>query len=537
MAIINYLKKNSKTLLLILTIIVGIFVFYPQLDYIPHISQGDHGRDLYAFARAYEGDHPYQDYWWVYGPLMPYYYGSFFKALGVNIPSLMVGKLLLIIISGVFIYLSLSLFAKPSISFLATIWYFLTYQDFFFTFNHSGGVALTTITAYCLLLYLNDQKTKYLYFSLISIFLTCLIKVNFGLCNLLGMTIAVLLIDKLNGNRINAKKTRYYLTSLIILPVCVFSIYFLLLHKLPVYAIRQCLPYLKSDHPHNISLGGALKLFLDINKFHASQNLANMFIFGILAISILQITLAIKTTKGFFADNKKVAAAFATLFFFYILNLHEFILSGVYYRVFWAQPFSIMLTFLIIAFTTTLLSKFVKNLLIFGLLFCLTMISHNKYFMMKAIKTPINYMRIERAKTFTINPPLWKYTVFQTTEFLKTNLKKDETFFALPYDTLYHYLTDKKSPTRQLIFFEHINIPKEQEQKIIKELEEQNINWVLLSSRLSSERKGMGVFGKTYCPIIHKYINDNFEEIVQYGDWVNEPGWAWNHGTKILRRK
>ena len=50
-------------------------------------------------------------------------------------------------------------------------------------------------------------------------------------------------------------------------------------------------------------------------------------------------------------------------------------------------------------------------------------------------------------------------TVTETTDFLNKTLKPDELFFALPYDCLYYYLTDKKSPTRQLIFFEHIKIP------------------------------------------------------------------------------
>ena len=84
-----------------------------------------------------EGALPYQDYSSEFGPLMPYYYGSFFKAFGVTIPSLMVGKIFLIMISGVFIYLSLNLYAKPLISFLAAAWYFLTYKDFFFTFNQN----------------------------------------------------------------------------------------------------------------------------------------------------------------------------------------------------------------------------------------------------------------------------------------------------------------------------------------------------------------------------------------------------------------
>ena len=87
------------------------------------------------------------------------------------------------------------------------------------------------------------------------------------------------------------------------------------------------------------------------------------------------------------------------------------------------------------------------------------------------------------------------------TDFLNTTLKKDDLFFALPYDCLYYYLTGKESPTRQLIFFDHIKIPPEQEISVIRELEKNRIGYVLMSNRIISNETGLGIFGKTYCPL------------------------------------
>jgi hypothetical protein len=69
-------------------------------------------------------------------------------------------------------------------------------------------------------------------------------------------------------------------------------------------------------------------------------------------------------------------------------------------------------------------------------------------------------------------------------------------------------------------------------------LEKNHVNYVLLSSRAYARKElGLGFLGTTYCPLIGKYIQDNFIPIAQFGDWKDEPGWAWNHGTLILKRK
>jgi hypothetical protein len=155
-----------------------------------------------------------------------------------------------------------------------------------------------------------------------------------------------------------------------------------------------------------------------------------------------------------------------------------------------------------------------------------------------AFKTKSQYLSLPRGDIYITNSPSWITTVEQTTDFLNKTLKDNELFFALPYDCLYYYLTGKKTPTRQLIFFDHIKIPMDQEKSVIAELEKNHVNYVLLSSRaFARQEPGLGFLGKSYCPLIGKYIRDNFVPIARFGDWTNEPGWAWNHGTLILKRR
>jgi len=127
--------------------------------------------------------------------------------------------------------------------------------------------------------------------------------------------------------------------------------------------------------------------------------------------------------------------------------------------------------------------------------------------------------------------------VESTHKYLEDSLGEDEQFFALPFDPIFYFLTAKKSPVRQLIFFEHKNITLDQERKIIAQLEAQSINTILVSNRSHSPHEGLGTLGKEYCPLISEYILENFEPILFIGDWVSPAGWAWQYGVKIYKRK
>ena len=45
----------------------GIIIFIPYCRFQGPLSQGDHGRDLYAAQAILRGELPYKDFWWVYG--------------------------------------------------------------------------------------------------------------------------------------------------------------------------------------------------------------------------------------------------------------------------------------------------------------------------------------------------------------------------------------------------------------------------------------------------------------------------------------
>ncbi len=526
----------KKSLVLFLVAISGFLLLHGHLDYQFLVSQGDHGRDLYCFKAASDGQLPYKDFWWVYGPIMPYYYGLFLKIFGVSIKSVLLGKLILNLSAGIFFFLSLSLFIPQLFAFTAALWFWTFQPDFFFTYNHAGGIAMLMAAVYALFLYLQNPRLKYLYGALLSIFLLCLIKINFGLAAFLIFIPSIFIIDKINKVPFSFSKNLFFATAMTLFPLALFLVYFSLLRELPIYAVRQCLPYLSGDHPHVASLTTTLPLWWNAIAFNVNANWPNR-IFGLLLLSSVFLTLReifLKETD--IKIRKKMIFAVSISVVFYVVNLHEFFASAVLYRTFWAKPFSIFLVFLFIGFAMRRTPKILQVLLVSSL-FCIILLRYTDHMTTVGIrKANGQYLALEKGQVFSDNPIRWFDTVKKTTQYLRGQLKDNETFFAVPYDPLYYFLSNKPSPTRQLIFFEHINIPEEQERKIIAELENKNVNTILVSNRARSGEAGLGTLGETYCPLLGKYIDDHFKEVAAFGDWENHPGWAWNHGVRILGR-
>ena len=530
------IRDHSKIIFLLLAVLIGIVLFLPSYNFQPLLAQGDHGRDLYCFKAALDGQVPYKDYWWVYGPLMPYYYALFFKILGINVQSILIGKIILTILSGVFIYFTLSLFISYPMAMLAAVWFWVFNDDFFYTYNHVGGITFLMALMYCLFRYIQQPKTGYLLWALVNIFILSMIKINIGLSALGSFVIALCVMNLINKAPFDRSMKRIFALAFVGLPLVIGIIYWLLLHDLPLYAIRQCLPYLDVDHPYNTSILRTSFFFLKSVFQNMVSNWPNA-IFGFIIIVSLINTVNFILKKS--PDKQKrthVLLAIIVLTIFYLAAFHEFAKSGVVYRTYWPRPFSILLIFLIISVGTQNFPRWIIGLLC-GVIVCMAGLNfYIPYQIISHTKIPPHYLSIDRGKVFLGNPPEWIDTVQEATYYLNSHLKEDETFFALPYDPLYYYLTDKKSPTRQLIFFEHINIPKDQEIKIVAELKDKNINYILLSNRAFLNEAGMGNLGITYCPTLGEYIKNHFKTVATFGDWQHPAGWAWNHGVKILQR-
>jgi hypothetical protein len=241
------------------------------------------------------------------------------------------------------------------------------------------------------------------------------------------------------------------------------------------------------------------------------------------------------------ADNeKKSLVAALACFVFYLLSSHEFLASSIPYRLFWTEPFGFMFVFLILSLGFKSFSKNIRGLL-YIVLSAIWLINYaNAFTVAKEVKVPSKYLFNDRGEVFIGNPPPWKDTLVATLKFIDENIPADEAFFALPYDPIYYYFSRRKSPTRQLIFFEHINIPEQQQRSIISELEANRTNYILLSTRYkesSPSEAGIGTIGETHCLVLGKYIQNHFETVYKIGDFENPPGWATGHGIYIMKRK
>jgi len=529
--------ESKNQIFFFLTLFAGVFILYPFLDYQSIMATGDHGRDLYAARAALEGRVPYRDYWWVYGPLMPYYYALFFKSLGVHVPALLTGKALLSLVSALLIYGTLlTATVTPLLALIGALWFLVFPPDFFITYNHTGGTTLLLALTFLVFQYLARPRVIFLYLGLGAVFFLSLVKLNFGVTGLFCLLVAVFGIDRTCKNPVTPGKKIFYWAALV-LPFFVFLVYGWFLRGLPVYALRQCLPYFGGDQPYNISIPAGIGMLVKLTFENITATWQNI-LFTLVVVGATVRSARQLTSKGIDPKERtRLLATIGILVLFYVTSVHEFVLSGVFYRSFWAKPFACLLMFLFLSIGTRELHKGVRGFLCAALLAVVGLNILNTQSALRMVKTPAQYLEVKRGKVFLGNQTPWINTVTQTVSFLEANLREDELFFALPYDPLYYFLTDKTSPTRQLIFFDHIKIPPQQEKEILAELEENRVNWVLLSNRQhATEEYGLGILGKTYCPLIGEYIERNFTTVAQFGDRVNEPGWAWNHGVRVLKR-
>ena len=528
--ILNY----TGIIFLVLTVVTGLFFLLPYHDFQLHLAQGDHGNNLYAFKKTMDGWRPYHDFWWVYGPLMLYYYALFMRFLGVNMHSVLIGYIFLQFLCGIVLYLILKkVSVKPYMAWMGAGWWWIFSSPFEHTYNHAGGILAILVTVYLLFSYREQPKKAYLYLGLGVIFLLCFIKLNFGFSMLAGFVIGAGLIDSFHKRKIDKDKKRFYLAALVVLPAAVFFIHWLMLRGLPFYAVRQCFPFLEGDQPYQSPF---LKSLQEFWSYTATQ-MTRRHLVGITMILAFCIgTLA----AGFHEKSKRVllkkelGQVLLIVFIFFILNLHEFLASAVVYRSFWAEPFQIIAMFVIISFAFRDLPRGLKAVICLIIMYLVL----NYHFVRINFVRPVKqFIPLERGQIYIANQPPWLNTVVETTHYLKEHLNPDETFLALVDDPLYYFLTDKDSPYRLTSFSEHIKVREDQEQELIRALERENVRYVILSNRYKSPETGLGTFGETYCQVLSHYLRDRYQIVAKFGEWDKIPEWFAHHGIAVLKKK
>jgi hypothetical protein len=429
-----FLKHHVKSLVLFLVLFVGIIITSPYANFQDFLSQGDHGRDLYAAQAVYRGELPYRNFWWVYGPLMPYYYGLFYKIFGIKITSIILGKLILRIMGGILICLAMMEVSSEIAAFLCACWFMLFQQDFFFTYNHLGGIVMILGVAWCLLSYIKKSSSKAAWGALGFIFTLCLIKINFGLAALVVSVITVGTCDFLRRIPVTTAKKSFYTVALIGVPFLLFLIYWSLLKELSVMEIRQCLPYMEGDQPYTMSPFLAIINFLQTTLHTITSNWENFIFAVIINASALRCFYLLMKNKLPAPHKTIFVLSLSMLCLFYAANSHEYLKSGVWYRIFWAQPLSMMIVFLLIDTATQSIPKFTRMIRVIVFMFLTFLAIYCGYSVqvpINAFKTQSQYLSLPRGEIYITNSPSWITTVEQTTDFLNKTLKSNELFIII----------------------------------------------------------------------------------------------------------
>ncbi len=522
-----------------LLIFLAIIIHLPQLDFWPAIVQGDLGRDLYAFCRTQHGDLPYRGYFYQYGPLMPYYYAVFNILFGVNITSVLYGVILLDVLAGMLIYLILIRWTTPVTAILGASWFWLFYEKIIFNFNHIGAVPLILINVYLLIKFYESPRIWVFWGVVATVFILLLIKINIGLC-IFASSFLIILAMIIKG-RLRLFPIKWPLLWLFLAPLAsAIFIYLLLFQGLPDYYIKQCLPITSGYHQFNQHILFVPKKLLwtifYVHFFGFKPNYFPTSVFPIF-ISYWVVIVSVISFIFLFIFSKKVLGSWMILLITLLFLSHEFIIIGVPYELWLPYPLFICLLFIM---AEICLNKYPWAKMIWLSIVGVTLVMQftGVYYLKKQLVNMENhFIPWDKVKIYSWNPPNWILTVEETVNYLRTHLGPGEKFLALPYEPIYYWLLDRKSPVVETMFFDIINIPPQQEIRIIADLERERVKYIILSNRVHSPEAGLGKFGITNCPNIYKYINDNFKKVITFGRWNNSGEWFWDHAISIYERK
>ncbi len=526
---------NPRLAFLILTILTGMIIFYPYLNYHDFLSQGDHGRELYSIKKVYEGAMPYKDFTLFNGPLMLYYYSAFFHIFGVSIQSVLLGYNTLIVLTGVMVYLAASIFLSPPLSFLCALWYW-TFRgiEFFYSYNHIGALFLTLLVIYVLFLHIRSPKVHLIFLGSLLGLCLCFVRVNIGIGSLLAYFISLSVVDKTLQNDKQLNSTLLYFGLMMAMALIVTVIYGAYFSTIPNYAFHD-MGYWQTIQSEHLSIQTAFKAFLRFFRlvyFNFTATLARTAFGIMLAAFIFRMVQYVQKEKILPLHLK----AMSCLFIFAFLNLHEYLIGSSHFRLNWSFPIFILIIFFIIGFLR--MPPLINAVLLLTLLIVPMPELLNRYNVVSSMKTPSHLLSIDQHQVYIANDPGWIQTVKNAVQYIKQHTKKGEHILAIPYDPLYYFLTDRDSAIRDLELTIISMQSSAHEAAIITDIERKDVHYILVSNRaFRSVENDIGIFGKDFAPSLFSYINKNFEPVATFGDWGKNAGWATNHGVEILRRK
>lgn len=517
--------KIRESILIAGVIAIGLVNILLRIN-LQGIAQGDHGRDLYCFLKVLEGQMPIRDFDWIYGPLMPYYYAFWYKVLGVSILSVKIGESLLIFLCILSVYLLSREVMPPVYSFLSSLYFTFSYTATYLmvvdkrvytpirhTYNHIGGTLAIILSLYLLVRFIKSEKTIYLLVAGISTAVLMGIKLNIGVAFVVAFSIYLLLMKRWKDSLL------YSLLSILM----AFIIYTPFIWQ--VNSLSRSFPYSSSQHQHFGSIFFfTFRPFLErAGFFRTILNLVSYTPFlGLLSLGI-SIIMGIK------GGSYKI---FLLFFLTFLFLSHEYLLaSSIYSLDYFCLPGIAILLILPLAIMKNKARYPLLVFFVFAILY--NMIDGN----IRLQRRDKYFLPFPRAKIYSLNEPGWLQVVYSTTSFLQKNTEKDEYILAIPYMPFYYFLSERESATRSWSFVKMDNLSKEDDDRVIKDIEAKKVRYILISDEaFFTGQKEAGIFGKTHEKRLWDYINKNYKAIKVFGDWGFPGDWLGRHSIAVMRR-
>ena len=341
---------------LALTAIGGLVIELSATDVVPLLATGDSGRDLYAFWRTAEGDAPYRDFYWNYGPLMPYYFAAFLRALGTTIESVLIAAAVLQIACGLAVHGVLRMLVAPAFASAGALWFLASDPGFYYTWNHPGAV-LAALVALGLVLRQLDRPGTRSGRALLPVLVCAVgVKLNAGLATLAATLISLAAIAWWSGAPAR-RVARAWLVLAVGTPLVALACIVPFTFGLPVDYLLQCFPYAPGyDMPGEPVADVLARLgrfvvtrFTDRTAFRpgASPYLSGAPN-GLLVALVLASLGVLAFARRSSLPDVWLRRAVAILVAFFVLSLHEFLVSGLIHRLSWGTPILTVLCFVAI---------------------------------------------------------------------------------------------------------------------------------------------------------------------------------------------
>ena len=499
----------------------------------PYLSSDDMGMDLYPFEMTLRGQWPCHDYYWQYGPLMPFYYAFWLSIGGVHLVSIRMGCAVVYLLASILSYRILRLLVSSPIAFLASLSFLIQGMVYpYYNFTLVGAVPFLLASLFCLWKYFLTGHVRWGYAGTLALIGTALVKWNIGVSSFFAFLASLILY------RPPLRKKHLILLILIFISTVLGS-YALQYQGVPASWVVQLLglnsPKNLTTNPW-INFKHLIQWFLVWDRSRLGW-VALGAVFGVLGF------LGWRKRSWESGQEKVFRSAILSLFLFGIFNSSDFFALGHIYRLdFWSFPILVLLMGLLSGQASFLFGQKMKVFLaalIFAGVIALPLQSAGEAF---RARVPERYLDFPRGRVYLVKETLSTIEVFKKgTRFILENTKPDEEILTLPKDPLYCFLSGRRHAVRELDFEQSHPIPEAEEEVLIRELKTKEVPFMILTNRdgsnSTSTLKGdrMGFFGKTHLRKLGEYLFEHYEEVQTLGPWeARNP--RIDHAIKILRK-